>query len=193
MKEQKFLKDDYEVPSSQHNYTKLAQGENRLRILGAPIVGQEGWKTGSNGERVVERWPQDEKRPTTEYDNGRPKHFWALPCWNYNEKCIQAWVFTQATIQKALRDLSRSKDWGAPYDYDIIITRSGENMETSYSVMPAPKSSIAKEIQEALIMKPINLNALYDGEDPFEVNENQAAEEDPFESPPLPTEVNIPD
>ena len=187
-----FLPDDYETPATQSNYMKFKQGENRFRILGEPIFGWIGWKTNGE-ERRPFRFHREEKPVTTDFDKQRVNFFWAIIVWNYNEEAIQILDITQFSIQKAIEALARNAKWGPPYDYDITVTRKGESLQTEYAVMPDPKTPVAKEIMEALIQKPINLNALYDGEDPFEVNENQVTEEDPFESPPLPTEVNIPD
>lgn len=175
-----FLPNDYEAPQSVNNYMKLQQGENRFRILSKPLLGFQGWKTGPQGERIVERWPNTEKRVTTEYDDGKAKHFWAMVVWNYNEEAIQVLEITQASIQKAILAIARDPDWGDPFGFDIKITRKGEKLETEYSVNPVPHSKVSEAVQEAYMEKPVNLEALFEGEDPFDVSDVAASDDLPF-------------
>ena len=53
-------------------------------------------------------------------------------------------------------------------NYDLKITRSGEELNTTYAVVPAPHSPIPKEAKQAFDSTPINLEALFEGKDPFE-------------------------
>jgi hypothetical protein len=163
-----FLPDNYEVPAGPNKYMKFKLGENKIRILSSPILGYEYWKQEKEGKKPY-RITMD--TPITmdmvdEKDN-MPKHFWALVVWNYNEKAVQILEITQKGILKSLRALAKSEKWGSPKGYDITITREGEGFETEYSLQPDPKSEVDPEIMDKFTKTYINLNALFEGKDPF--------------------------
>lgn len=161
-----FLPESYEVPKNEGRYLKLQKGENKFRILSRPIVGWEDWK-----DKKPIRFRMNAK-PDKSIDPKIPiRHFWAFVVWDYAESKIKILEITQKTIQGAIQSLSRDQDWGSPFEYDIKVIKTGENMETEYTVNPVPHKKIAAEIQEALIQTPVNLEALYDGGDPFEAKQ----------------------
>lgn len=159
-----FLPDDYEAPkSTSQGYMKLQDGENRIRILSRPIVGWEDWN-----EKKPVRFKYNNK-PAKSIDPKKPvKHFWAMIVWNYNEEKIQILQVTQRSVQKALEKLIRDADWGAPYLYDIKIVKEGQQKDTEYSVNPISPKPVAQNIVEQFKEKPIYLEALFDGADPFD-------------------------
>lgn len=117
-----FLPEGYEAPASNANYMKLLDGENKIRILSKPIVGWLDWK-----DKKPLRFRMNAK-PEKPVDPAKPiKHFWAFLVWNYAESHVQVLELTQATIQKAIADLSKDDDWGPPFGYDIKITRKGKD------------------------------------------------------------------
>lgn len=172
-----FLPEGYEAPKSGQNYFKLEKGENRFRILSKPILGWIDWAQLDDGSRRPLRYRMKDK-PSKPFDPKKPvRHFWAMLIWNYKLDCIQIMEITQATIQESISSLSADPDWGKPFDYDIKIIRTGEGLETSYTVNPVPHKPISKEINEAIIAKGnINLDKLYDGGDPFEAVVTEAKE-----------------
>jgi hypothetical protein len=164
MVENDFLPQDYEAPAGSASYMKLQDGENKIRILSKPIIGWLDWK-----DKKPYRFRMKDK-PEKPMEKGPIKHFWAFLVWNYEAQSVQILEITQATIQKTIQDLSKNEDWGAPFYYDIKITRKGKDLDTEYSVMPSPKKDLLPEIKEAAISKPAYLDALYDGADPWVVN-----------------------
>lgn len=157
-----FLPDDYIAPRSNGCYTKLEQGPNKIRILSAPILGWEDWV-----DNKPIRYRMNEK-PDSWHDATRPgKHFWSIVIWNYNEERIQIFHVTQGSIRKAIEDLAKDSDWGAPYFYDIKITREGEGLKTKYTVNPLPHKPVDKAVESAFYENKCNLEALFDGQDPF--------------------------
>lgn len=159
-----FLPDNYEAPKpTSQLYLKLQDGENRIRILSRPIVGWEDW----NADKKPVRYKMSEK-PAKPFDPAKPmKHFWAFIVWNVNEEQIQIMQITQATIRSSLESLSKDADWGSPFEYDIKINKKGEKMETEYTVNPAPHKPVSQEILKAFKDRPIQLEALFEGLDPF--------------------------
>lgn len=162
-----FLPDNYEAPAGGSNYMKFQDGENKIRILSKPIIGWLDWK---------------DKKPFRFRFNARPdkpmgdkpiKHFWAFLVWSYADQSVQILEITQATIQKAIQDLSKDDEWGAPFGYDLKITRKGQSLDTVYSITPSPKKDLMEEIKKACLEKPAYLEALYDGADPWIVTDKQ--------------------
>lgn len=160
-----FLPENYEAPQGNAGYMKLQDGENRIRILSKPIIGWLDWK-----EKKPYRF-RFNQRPEKPLEKGPIKHFWAFLVWNYTDQNVQILEVTQATIQKIITDLSKNEEWGAPFYYDLKITRKGKDLDTEYSVLPSPKKDLAPEIKKAALEKPANLEALYDGADPWIVTD----------------------
>ncbi len=159
-----FLPEGYEAPKGGSNYFKFEKGENRIRILSRPILGWLDWQ-----DNKPIRYRMNEK-PAKPVDPKKPvRHFWAMVVWNYRHEAIQVMEITQATIQQSITSLASDPEWGNPSKYDIKITKTGEGMETSYSVNPSPHKPLAEEIQLAIQAKgEINLDKLYECGDPFE-------------------------
>ncbi len=173
-----FLEKGYEVPASASNYLKLIDGENNFRILSSAIVGYVYW---TNDKKPVRGREQFAKRPENIRLNKdgtwSQKHFWAFAVWDYNDNAVKILEITQSTIQKAIKALIDNAKWGAVFGYDITITRSGEGLETQYSIMPNPHSELQAEIVEEYKNKPVNLEALFENGDPFEASEQPKTQE----------------
>lgn len=164
MNENTFLPSDYKVPTSS-NYMKLTEGEHNFRILSSAIVGFEYFTSENKPVRSKEAY---DELPSDIKDGGRVNPFWAFVIWNYEENKIQIMEVTQKTIMLPLKALVDNKKWGDPKGYDITITRKGTGMlDTEYSVMPNPHSEVSQEIKDEFEKRPVNLNALYTGDDPF--------------------------
>lgn len=163
-----FLPDEYEIPASPSNYMKLQDGENTFRVLSSAIVGWEYWNTENKPVRMrkaPENIPSDIR-----IDKGvvsKIKPFWAFIVWNYATKTIQILEITQKSIMGAIKSVVDNKKWGNPKGYDITITRMGEGLDTEYSTMPNPHSGVEDEVIEAFENKKVNLEALFEGKDPF--------------------------
>ncbi len=156
-----FLPADYEVPSNS-NYLKFKDGETRFRILSKPVVGWEDWK-----DKKPVRFRFDSK-PQKSFDPEKPvKHFWAMVVWDYQGSRMAILEITQVGIQKTIKGLAKDPDWGDPSGYDIKVVRSGSGFDTEYTVAPVPHKPVATEILEQYQNASINLDALFDGKDPF--------------------------
>ncbi len=115
------------------------------------------------------RVAQREAQKNIDEKDKKAKHFWAMTVWNYNTNAIEILELVQAKMQKSIRDTSKEPEWGNPVNrYDFVITKSGRDMSTEYSITAIPPSTTAPEITKAYKEKPINLNALFSGGNPFE-------------------------
>jgi hypothetical protein len=172
MKRMGFLPDNYEAPAT-GNYMRLDQGDNKIRIMGPAIVGNEFWTSESDGSRKPIRRRIGEK--IDDYELGvdqhgkreKVKHFWAMPVWDYKTNSIQILELTQRTVMNAIEALYRDTDWGDPSKYDLKISKSGSGLDTEYRVTPLPKSPQPQAACEEMATVAPNLQALFDGGDPF--------------------------
>lgn len=167
-----FLPPDYKIPNPKSNYMKFVPGINRFRILSNPIVGFEYWQEDNMGGKIPIRVKtEDQINMDNIQDPNSIKHFWAMVVWNYNEERIQILEITQKSIQKSITALSSDPDWGSPINFDIVVTKTGEKLETKYEVQPKPAKPIDPEIKEKYEKMSIRLEALYEGKDPFKSDE----------------------
>ena len=169
-----FLPVGYETPETPSHYMELAEGLNSLRVLSPAIVGYEWWTETQEGERQpvrvrTEAEVPEEVRQTFDRRT-RARHFWAFVVYNYDEKAIQVLVLKQQTIMGAIEALLRNPNWGDPRGYDLLIEKSHTDTrerDVEYSVMPEPKAPVDPGIEELAKQMPVNLEALYEGQDPF--------------------------
>lgn len=157
-----FLPQDYQAPKSTNLYMKFQEGENKFRILSQPVLGWEDWQ-----DKKPIRFKLDQK-PLKAIDPKKPiKHFWAMIVWNYSLEEIQILHLTQSSIRKSLEALCLDPDWGAPYFYDLKIMKTGEGLDTEYSLNPIPHKPLAAHIKDLFKERPCNLEALFYNDDPF--------------------------
>ena len=157
-----FLPENYKEPVTS-NYMRFDKGDNRFRVLGSATIGWEWWEDTENGGRKPFRVRMDGKVPS----GTDTKHFWAFPVWNYQDEKVQILEITQKGIHKSIKALAQNAKWGDPKEYDIVVTRTGDGMETEYNTVPDPKEQIDPKITELYEKMNINVEALYDGGDPF--------------------------
>jgi hypothetical protein len=162
-----FLPNDYKLPESSGKYFKFAAGPNRFRILGDSVIGWKGWTLGDEPRPI--RVAKQSALPVDQVEPEKIRHFWAMPVWNPAAKRVQVLEITQSTIQKQIKDLVESPEWGDPIGYDLNVTRKGEKLDTEYNVVPSPHSPLPPEASAAWgKSKPtFDLNRLFSNGDPF--------------------------
>tara|TARA_R100000458_G_C8247483_1_gene225052 strand:+ start:294 stop:905 length:612 start_codon:yes stop_codon:yes gene_type:complete len=155
------------------HYYKFGQGENKFRIVGSSdttppgfIQGMIGWGEDEEGNRKPFRWRIGEDAPRNFAE--KPREFFALVVWNYEEACVQVLELTQAGLKSELVTLANDKEWGDPRKYDIAVIRNGEGKETNYVMTPKPHKKLDPAAVATVMATSVNLEALYDGGDPFE-------------------------
>lgn len=157
------LPTNYEPPKKESGYFRFNDGDNKIRILSEPVIGYEYFTVENKPRRSKE--PFDD--PMDIRENERIKEFRAFVIWNYDLKKIQIMSITQSSIKKQIMGLAQDEDFGDPVDYDLKINKTGEKLETQYLVKALWKSSIAEEVAQARLNTHINLEALFEGKDPF--------------------------
>jgi len=154
-----FLPASYELPTQNGNYMKFKQGDNNFRVLSSAIIGWIDWDN-KKPIRTKEKQEQIGENP--------PKHFWAFVVLDLDDNEVEILEVTQSTIQTAILALVKNEKWGDPKGYDLTVTRTGEDLLTKYTVVPSPHTKLDKEVEKTYKEMEINLEALYDGANPFE-------------------------
>jgi len=147
------------------NYMKLEDGQNKFRILSEAITGYEVW-TVENKPLRFSAYPKS--MPGNIRPDSKVKHFWAMAVWNYAAEAVQVLELTQSSIRDQIHDYYKLEEYGEPVGYDINITRRGEGLDTEYTVQALPPKPMAEHIRKAFEEKTVNLEALFDGNNPFE-------------------------
>jgi hypothetical protein len=146
-----FFDGEWKESGDKNLYTKIKNGETKLRILSKALLGWEGWF-----QNKPVRFPYDYSITSDEYgtldkDNydsskAKWKQFAVCVVWNYNESCVQYWQFNQKQVREQLMQLAQDSDWGDVTKYDIKIKREGEKMETKYTLIPSNKAPLSDTI-----------------------------------------------
>ncbi len=164
-KENTFLPKNYSIPETPSNYFKFQEGINRFRIMASAVTGFEYFTADNKPVRSKEPF---EETPNIKKD-GKVKAFWAFPVFNYQNKSIQILELTQKTIMSVIKSLVDNPKWGLPFLYDIAVTKTGEGLETEYSTVAEPPIGEPDDmIKNEYFETPVNLEALFEGKDPFE-------------------------
>ena len=159
-----WLPDNIHEPKAGSYFKPLKGKQNRVRIIcDKPLVGHVQWTS----DKKPVRWKLGDPRPEADYGEGtKPRVFIACVVWNYEERTTQVWEITQRTLQESLDSYTRDPDFGHPANYDLKITRKGEGMDTTYSMVPMPGEQ-NDDVVNAIAELRVNLDALLNGEDPF--------------------------
>ena len=171
---------DLDIPTSESSglfMKKLEQGENRMRILETPIQGYVWWPENDNKPVRVKN-PGDIETGVKD-----AKYFWFLTIAMGSE--VKFLEIKQKTILSQIKALSENKEWGEVQDYDITITRSGQDLETQYTVVPNPKKAIDADValQWANIKARYNPENLFTNGTPLEPGEEKKQDDKDEELP----------
>ena len=143
------------------------EGERRIRFIGNGISGLLGWSTDNKPVRFEMR--PEEVPENIKAEPGKPslKDFFAHIVYDFESDDFKIFEWTQQTISDQIRKFMKDEDFGDITGYDIKISRTGEQLKTEYHVVAAPPKPISKSIQDRFDNLYCNLNALYDGDDPW--------------------------
>lgn len=160
-----YLPEGFENLQTQRSYvnlSKLPEGEYKFRIVQRPIAGWIDWK-----DKKPYRFRPSQK-PAKAFDDTKPiKAFWSCYVWDYLQEDLFVMEITQTGILKSLTTLAKDEDWGDFTGYDIKIKKTGAGKETEYQVNPVPHKPLTDAMTARMAIKPANLDALYEGGDPW--------------------------
>jgi hypothetical protein len=124
--------------------------------------------------RTAEDVPQEVRNATD--SRAKAKHFWAFPVYNYQTQSIQVLELKQQTIMRAIEAFVKNPKWGNPQGYDLTVEKvktGSRDWDVEYQVIPEPPSPLDEEIAELATHVPVRLKAMYEGQDPFAVPEEE--------------------
>lgn len=170
------LPDNYEQPKTKGGYYKFEKGDNRFRMISPAITGWIDWDKSWDKPKPIRT---KEQRPAL--GENAPKHFWTMRVFDYESNSVKILEITQVSVQDAIYTLTKDSDWWPVDWYDIVVTRTGDGMETKYSVVPKPQKALTKEQLQIIKDTYVNLDALYRNEDPFLEPQGNKREADPSE------------
>jgi hypothetical protein len=176
-------KSDYEVPKAGGGaYLKFEKGQTTFMPLSSPIVGWQYWNNDNKPVRLADkpegRW---EELPGIRAEkDGKLKvtHFWAFPVIDKADGKVKILEITQKGVQNSIREYAKNEEWGNPVQrYTFTVSRSGEGLDTEYTVMANPLATVPATWMAAwkeTTTKGFNLNELYTSGDPFNPSDVQA-------------------
>ena len=162
-----FLPQGYEAPkATAGGYLKFKNASTKFRIVSSPIIGYEGW---SNDNKPVRFKEQPKAESLKMLRDNKAKHFWALIVWSYADEQVMILQITQSSIIEGITALAKDEAWGNPKEYDITVNKTGQGMETKYTVVPAPPRPLAEDVIATITEDSanINLEALFTNDNPF--------------------------
>jgi hypothetical protein len=147
-------------------YTKLPQGETKLRVMSRALLGWEGWYQNKPVRFAYDYKINAEEYGTLDKDNydsakSKWKQFAVCVVYNYKEEAVQYWQFSQKQIKDQLMSLASDKDYGPLTSYDIKVKREGEKMETKYTITPLPPKAVSKEVEAAVAEAGLDPNQIF--------------------------------
>jgi len=115
-------------------YYSLEQGENKVRLLSDPV-------------RVMKLYDPATKKSKIAFANcgysAESKPRWIAYVLNYRNNQIELGEFAHS-IMKQVLEYKNNEDYAfetSPMPYDITIKKTGELLDTEYTVMPARQNS----------------------------------------------------
>lgn len=153
-------------------------GKIKFRLVSNFIVGKSVWGD-VDGKRVPTRRKEGESIPVANIGINRftgkaenIKQFIAGVVWNYESEQLEILETDKSTIIGQIFEIEANEDWKDSKSYDLTISKKGEGMDTSYSVLPSNKADFKCPNDP----KTVSLDALFEGSDPF--SEGKATSED---------------
>lgn len=177
-KKEGFIPTDYEAPTGGGGFTKLQNGDNKMRILSSPLMLWTVWADKKVNRILYKGAANKPAKPAAE--NASVKHAWGLIIWNYATDAIEVFELDKQAIIGALTTYAKDPDWGHPKEYDVVINKSGSGMDTEYTFVAKPAKPVTEQVVEAYTANPIDLNQLLvEGGNPFLSNGGAAESKEP--------------
>ena len=170
-----FLPPNTEIPKGVSNYMKFSEPENRFRVLDSAIIGWELWVEGKPLRKKENQWTADQfaGADINKFTGNKktPQYFWAFPVYNYQTEKVEVLEITQVTVMRGMEDYLNDPDYGSdPKGYDFVVIKD-EGDKVEYRVKVKPPKEIDEGITQLYKDMDINLDALYEGKNPFEKDE----------------------
>lgn len=164
--------EDYKVPSKS-SYMKFTDGDNLIRFLMPPTMGNELWIGGKPVRKPLGQDFTDAEKASADINkfNGQKKqvqHFWACVVWNYKTNSIELLNITQNGVQQDLLKLARNPKWGSLDKFDVNIIRGKAGQQVTYTVQPEPPTPVSQSVKDRLSKVKVDMKKYFDGGHPLD-------------------------
>jgi len=148
------------------NYFRPVKGENRLRLVSAPIAMWTSFDK-STGENVVRKFITEAGAKAfnaTAPKESQAKKKYAMYVLDRASDEVLVAEFGMS-IMKAIKTLALDSEYGFDSlpNYDIKVTRSGEGLDTEYAVLPTPVKELTEDEQKRIEAMPNLYDFLKEG------------------------------
>lgn len=156
----------YEAPSSPSLFIKLENGENRIRLVSKPENYQVHNQKIEGKFRSVKCEGTDCKLCA---EGNKPRDRYAWVVLDRSDGQVKVYECGWMVFEQVL-NLARDEDYGDPTQYDLKITKTGEGLDTNYTVIAVPKKTALtaeekEKLEEANINLPVALGLVKGQED----------------------------
>ena len=182
-----------EVIVSEGSFAKLEKGENRFRILSDIVSGFEYWKILPDGKKAPVRSKSPVDMDFSDIPpNEKVRNFWIFAVWK--DERVQVLEITQKSIQKAISSFISDEDYGDTLNYDIVINRTGDGLDTEYTITPKPPRELSDEATTSwaeTLEEGFDLDSIFTSGNPFKPEKENPLEK--IVKEPIEDDVDIDD
>jgi hypothetical protein len=179
--------EEFQIPSKSSQFMKFEQGENEFRILSKCYEGylifteeskpiRKRIKRDEEGkvlkgsefskEELIHHKARKDKKNKDMFET--PKYFWMFLVYNYATKEFQVLEVSQKGVITTMMEYLKKEDWADPKTYNYIITKSGNSLDTNYTVTTSIPKSLPKEVLDTLESLEYDIDKVFDGGYPFD-------------------------
>ena len=178
-----FFDRGHEIPDKRNQFMRFESGKNRVRFIGNPVSGfvffgkverEDGTETTkpyrrreSEGEFSIEEMINRNARMKKDGEMEGQKYFVMGLVYNHQKQKLQVLEVTQKSILKALKSYVDSEEYGHPSGYDLTIEKSGEGLNTEYTVVVSPPKPLSAEVEDLVGETSCDLQKVFAGEYPL--------------------------
>ena len=147
--------------------------ELKFRVIGDIQSGYQYFQNykkedGTDGVRPVrsEEFPEVLDNPSTQKWDGQessPKQFLAMAIYDIDDKQIKLFQVTKKDLLKGLMEVELDDMLGEIQDYNFKATKTGQKLETEYSLTRYDKSELTTEMLKLHEEANVNLNDYMSG------------------------------
>lgn len=160
---------DFKIQIAQtKKYMKLEEGENSFRVVSKPVQGYVDWKDKKPYRYRVGSQPKESFNPEMPM-----KGFLAFYVWDYAKEDLFILEITQKGIINSIASWLATATHSDITSFDIKVMKSGTGNLTKYMAVKTSPKKMASHIEEAAKDTPVNLEALFEGLDPWRDFYNQ--------------------
>lgn len=148
-----FLPDGYELPKNNSGFTKFEKDKTtKIRVLpsgldqDAIIFFEYFDESGEKPKPIRSLKPFNDMPWIKEWR--KAKECWSMKVYNYETEQIEICTINQSSIKQVIMWFFADEDYGEPTKYDLKISKTGEALETKYSVTPTPPKAFDMKLIE---------------------------------------------